>query len=92
MLQSHCIVLSEQSCDLSMGQGERASVERPVAAGHLHNTVGFENEKWGKQQQTFHFVYFVHHLMKSDYEHMSVWVIVLVLREIRTQILSYTIC
>ena len=29
-----------------MGQGERASVERPFAAGHLRELVSFGNEKW----------------------------------------------
>ena len=35
---------SKQSCDLSTGQGERASVELPIAAGHLQDTVGLGNE------------------------------------------------
>ena len=29
-----------------MGQGQRASVERLVAAGHLQHTVGLGNEGW----------------------------------------------
>jgi hypothetical protein len=48
MLRSHYVVLSEQSCDSSTGQGERANVERPVAAGHLRDTVGLSNERWEK--------------------------------------------
>jgi hypothetical protein len=55
MLRFHCVVLSEQSCDSSTGQGEKASAERPVAAGHLQDTISplrFNKEK----QQTFHFV------------------------------------
>jgi hypothetical protein len=59
MLQFHCVVLSERSCDSSTGQGERASVERPIAAGHLQDTVGLSNERGKKKQQTFHLVHFV---------------------------------
>jgi hypothetical protein len=43
--QSQRVVLSEQICDSSMGQGGKAIVERPVAAGHLRNTVGLSNER-----------------------------------------------
>ena len=35
MLQFLYVVLSQQNFDSSTGQGERASVERPFAAGHL---------------------------------------------------------
>jgi hypothetical protein len=45
MLQSHYVVLSEQSCDSSTGQVQTASVERLVAAGHLQDTVGLGNER-----------------------------------------------
>jgi hypothetical protein len=45
MLRSQAVVLSEQSCDSSTGQGERASVERPVGAGHLQDAVCLSNEK-----------------------------------------------
>ena len=44
MLQFHCVVLSEQSCDSWTGRGERASDEYPNAAGRLQNTVGLGNE------------------------------------------------
>ena len=40
MLHFHCVVLSEQSCDSLTGRGERASVERRIAAGHLQDTIG----------------------------------------------------
>ena len=53
MLQFRCVVLSEQSCDSSTGQGERASVERPVAAGHLQNTVSLSNERLEKYNKRF---------------------------------------
>ena len=33
------VVLSEQSHDSLTGRGERASVERRIAAGHLRGTV-----------------------------------------------------
>jgi hypothetical protein len=49
--QSHCIVLSEQICDSSTGQGERAIVERPVATDHLQDTVGLSNE-WREKTTT----------------------------------------
>jgi hypothetical protein len=46
MLQFHGVVISERSCDLLTGQVERASVERPIAAGHLQdNSVGLGNER-----------------------------------------------
>ena len=44
MLRSHCVVPSEQSRDSLTGQGQRASVERLVAAGHLKHTIGLGNE------------------------------------------------
>jgi hypothetical protein len=42
--QSRYVVLSERSCDSSTGQGERASVELPVGAGHLQDAIGLSNE------------------------------------------------
>ena len=42
-LRFHCVALSEQSCDSSTGQGERASVELPNETGHLQDTVGTSN-------------------------------------------------
>ena len=51
MLQSHCVVLSKQSCDLSMDQGETTSVELPIAAGHLQDTVGLSNEMLGDDER-----------------------------------------
>jgi hypothetical protein len=47
MPQFHCVVPSKQSCDLLTGQGERASIELPIAAGHLQDTVGLSNEMLG---------------------------------------------
>ena len=43
--QSRRVVLSEQICDSSMGQGGKAIVERPVAAGRLQDTIGLSNER-----------------------------------------------
>ena len=40
MLQFLDVVLPKQSFGSSTDQGERAIVERPLAAGHLHNVVG----------------------------------------------------
>jgi hypothetical protein len=45
MLQFHCVELSGQSCDSSMDQGERASVEHLVVAVHLQDTVGPGNKR-----------------------------------------------
>ena len=56
VLQFHCVVLSGQSCDSSMGQEERARVERRFAAGHLQDTIGLATKK-GRKQQTFHLVH-----------------------------------
>jgi hypothetical protein len=44
MPRFRCVVLSERSCDLLTGQGETASVERPVAVGRLQNTVSLSDE------------------------------------------------
>ena len=55
----HGAALSERSCDLLTGQGEIASVERPVAVGHLQDTVGLGNERRRKQRQTFDLIHFV---------------------------------
>ncbi len=41
-----CVVLSEQNFDSSMGQAERATAERPFAAGHLKDTIGHGDEMW----------------------------------------------
>jgi hypothetical protein len=51
MLQFQRVVLSEQSCDLSTGQGERASVEHRVAAGHLQDAVGLSSKMWGNNER-----------------------------------------
>jgi hypothetical protein len=45
MLRFHCVVLSELSCDSSTDQGERASFERRIAAGHLRDTVRSQQRK-----------------------------------------------
>jgi hypothetical protein len=52
MLQFRCVVLPERSCGSLTGQGEKASVERPVAAGRLQNTVSL-SEEWGKYNKRF---------------------------------------
>jgi hypothetical protein len=51
ILQFHCVVRSKQSCDLSTGQGERASVELPIATGHLQHTVCLRNEMLGDDER-----------------------------------------
>ena len=51
MLQFHCIVLSEQSCGSSMGQGQKASVERPIAAGHLQDIVSLISKMLGDNER-----------------------------------------
>jgi hypothetical protein len=43
ILRFHYVVLSEQRCGSPMDQGERASVEFPVAAGHLQDTISPPN-------------------------------------------------
>ena len=43
MLQFHCDVLSEPSCDSSTGQGERASVERRIGVDRLEDAVSLRN-------------------------------------------------
>ena len=45
MLQFHCVELFGQSCDSLMDQGERASVEHPVVAVHLQDTIGPGNKR-----------------------------------------------
>jgi hypothetical protein len=45
MQQFLYVVLPKQSFGSSTGQGERASVERPFAAGHLHDAVSLANER-----------------------------------------------
>src|SRR6266699_6572942 len=44
MLQFHHVVLPKQSCGLSMGQVETASLLRPFVAGHLQAVVSLGNE------------------------------------------------
>jgi hypothetical protein len=44
MQQFLYIVLSERSFDSSTGQGERASVEPPIAVVHLHDIIRHGNE------------------------------------------------
>ena len=45
MPQFHCDKLSKRSRDSSMGQEERTSVERRVAAGRLQDTFSIDNER-----------------------------------------------
>ena len=62
MLRFLYVVFSKQSSDLSMDQGETASVEPPLAAGHLQNIISLNIKKEGRgeeKQQTFHLVNFV---------------------------------
>jgi hypothetical protein len=49
--QIHGVVLSEQSHDSSKGQGERASVECPIVAGHLQDTVNLSNKLLGGDER-----------------------------------------
>ena len=44
MLRFLYVVLSERSFDSSTGQGERASVEPPIAVVHLQHIVGPSNK------------------------------------------------
>jgi hypothetical protein len=44
MLRFLYVVLSERSFDSSTGQGERASVEPPIAVVHLQDLVGLSKE------------------------------------------------
>jgi hypothetical protein len=53
MQQFLYVVLSERSFDSSMGQGERASVEPPIAVVRLHDIVGLGNEMYRKNNQRF---------------------------------------
>jgi hypothetical protein len=46
MLQFLYVVLPKQSFGSSTSQGDRASVERPFAAGHLHDAVSLGKERW----------------------------------------------
>ena len=53
MQQFLYVVLSEQNFDSLTGQGERASVELPIAAVHLNHIVGLDNEMWRENNQRF---------------------------------------
>ena len=59
MLRSLYVVLFEQSFDSSTDWGETASVERPLAAGHLKRYRGQGNEMRQGKQQTLGLVYFI---------------------------------
>ena len=48
MLQFQYVALSGRNFGSSTGQGGRASVEHPIAAGHLQDTLSLSNERWGK--------------------------------------------
>ena len=52
MLQFHCVVLFEQSCGSSMGQGQgqKASVERHIAACHLEDIVSLHSKMLGDNE------------------------------------------
>ena len=58
MLQFLYVVLSKRSLDSSTDQGETASVEHLFLAGHLRNTVGLGNERWGERKDK-RFILFV---------------------------------
>ena len=51
MPQFQYVVLPKRSCHLPTGQGGRASVERPIGAGHLQDTLSVGNEKWEKNNE-----------------------------------------
>jgi hypothetical protein len=44
MLRFRYVVLSKRSRGSSTGQVAKASVERPIAVGHLEDNIGFGNE------------------------------------------------
>jgi hypothetical protein len=90
MLRFLYVVLFEQSFDSSMDWGERASLERPFAAGHLQNAVSHGDERRKGKYQTLGLVYFIQFLVNCDYNPMSARVRPL-LRETHTQIFSNTI-
>jgi hypothetical protein len=52
-MQFLCVVLSEQSFDLSMGQAERASVGPPIAAVRLQDNINFGNQLYWKNDKRF---------------------------------------
>jgi hypothetical protein len=57
MLRFLYVVLSKRSSDLTTDQGETASVEPPLAAGHLQNIVGLDNERGeGKKRNDKRFI------------------------------------
>ena len=52
-LRFHCAVLSEQSCDSLTGQGERASIERRIAAGRLQDIVRSQQQRVKNNNKRF---------------------------------------
>ena len=56
MLQFLYAVISKRSSDSSTDQGETTSVGRRFAAGHLQNTVGLGDKRWGNNK---HFILFI---------------------------------
>ena len=67
--QFRCVVPSKQRCGSLMGRGGRASVEHPLAAGHLQILSVSATKR--EELQTFHLVHFVQHLVKSNYKLVS---------------------
>jgi hypothetical protein len=63
-----CVVPSERSCDLLMGQEGRASVERRGVAGRLQKYSWSLQYNFRNGERTIHLVHFVYHFVKSDYE------------------------
>ena len=53
MLRFRCVAISEQNCDLSTGQGERAIVELPIAVGHLQDMINLGNKRLEGKTQRF---------------------------------------
>jgi hypothetical protein len=53
MLQFPYVVLSERSFDSSTGQGEKASVELPIAVVHLQDNVDLDNRTYWENDKRF---------------------------------------
>ena len=59
MLRFLYIVNSKRSYDSSTDPGETASVEHPLAAGHLQNTVGLCDERGRNNKRFILFISFL---------------------------------
>src|SRR5258708_673371 len=58
-LQFLDVALPKQSFGSSTGRGERASVERPFAAGHLHDAVSIGIERWVQETDVSFYLFHV---------------------------------